>query len=148
MSYIVHSGIKGQKWGVRRYQNEDGTLTPEGEKRYNEEGSNRNQKRAENKVRDIERAKSEAKKSMDKKVSDLKVATVKKGYDTCDKMLDTSVKVSKTAYKTMGSMRNFSDKSLQSKNPFVKLAGVTAKGLAAGARGIGKGTEKINKKFG
>lgn len=32
--YISHFGIKGQKWGVRRYQNRDGTLTPEGRKRY------------------------------------------------------------------------------------------------------------------
>lgn len=31
---IQHSGIKGMRWGVRRYQNEDGTLTEEGKKRY------------------------------------------------------------------------------------------------------------------
>lgn len=31
---LYHHGIKGQKWGIRRYQNEDGTLTPEGVKRY------------------------------------------------------------------------------------------------------------------
>lgn len=31
---LCHHGIKGQKWGVRRFQNEDGTLTNEGEKRY------------------------------------------------------------------------------------------------------------------
>lgn len=28
--YLEHHGIKGQKWGVRRYQNEDGSLTKEG----------------------------------------------------------------------------------------------------------------------
>lgn len=32
--YISHFGIKGQKWGIRRYQNRDGSLTPEGRKRY------------------------------------------------------------------------------------------------------------------
>lgn len=32
-TYLVHHGIKGQKWGVRRYQNEDGTYTEEGKKR-------------------------------------------------------------------------------------------------------------------
>lgn len=32
--YLIHYGIKGQKHGVRRYQNEDGTLTPEGQERY------------------------------------------------------------------------------------------------------------------
>lgn len=31
---LYHSGIKGMKWGVRRYQNKDGSLTPAGKKRY------------------------------------------------------------------------------------------------------------------
>lgn len=31
--YIYHAGIKGMKWGVRRYQNKDGSLTPAGKKR-------------------------------------------------------------------------------------------------------------------
>lgn len=30
---LYHHGVKGQKWGVRRYQNYDGTLTPQGRKR-------------------------------------------------------------------------------------------------------------------
>lgn len=33
-NYLAHHGIKGQKWGVRRYQNEDGTLTEAGKKHY------------------------------------------------------------------------------------------------------------------
>lgn len=31
---LKHHGIKGMKWGERRYQNPDGSLTPEGKKRY------------------------------------------------------------------------------------------------------------------
>lgn len=31
---LCHHGIKGQKWGVRRFQNEDGSWTPAGEERY------------------------------------------------------------------------------------------------------------------
>ena len=34
--YLYHWGVKGMKWGVRRYQNKDGTLTPKGKKRYTE----------------------------------------------------------------------------------------------------------------
>ena len=31
---LKHHGIKGQKWGIRRFQNKDGSLTPNGKKRY------------------------------------------------------------------------------------------------------------------
>ena len=34
MSELRHHGIKGQKWGVRRFQNADGSLTATGRKRY------------------------------------------------------------------------------------------------------------------
>lgn len=32
--YLAHYGTRGQKWGFRRFQNEDGTLTPAGRERY------------------------------------------------------------------------------------------------------------------
>lgn len=32
--YLMHHGIKGMKWGIRRYQNPDGSLTDEGKRRY------------------------------------------------------------------------------------------------------------------
>ena len=34
LNFLEHHGIKGQKWGRRRYQNEDGSLTQEGRERY------------------------------------------------------------------------------------------------------------------
>ena len=36
-TYLSHHGIKGQKWGIRRYQNPDGTLTAVGKKHYQRE---------------------------------------------------------------------------------------------------------------
>lgn len=35
---LTHHGIKGQKWGVRRYRNTDGSLTEAGRKRYRSDG--------------------------------------------------------------------------------------------------------------
>lgn len=45
---LYHYGIKGQKWGVRRYQNDDGSLTPSGKKRYSDDGQINSIKRKEN----------------------------------------------------------------------------------------------------
>lgn len=36
---LYHHGIIGQKWGVRRYQNKDGSLTPKGKNRYKKEST-------------------------------------------------------------------------------------------------------------
>lgn len=48
--YLQHWGIRGMKWGVRRFQNKDGTLTPAGKKRYSDAegtaGETTEQKRA------------------------------------------------------------------------------------------------------
>ena len=41
MNELYHHGIIGQKWGIRRYQNSDGSLTPEGQKRYDRYRRNR-----------------------------------------------------------------------------------------------------------
>ena len=44
--YLMHYGIKGQKWGIRRYQNYDGTYTQRGVQRYKKAVENFNDKKA------------------------------------------------------------------------------------------------------
>ena len=73
---LTHHGIKGQKWGIRRYQNPDGTLTSTGKKRLESDG----------------KALSEASKALSK-VSQIgtgnKSKTVKKDYS---KMTDEALR--------------------------------------------------------
>ena len=47
---LYHHGIKGQRWGVRRYQNADGSLTAAGQKRYDRDVAENNAKKKENRA--------------------------------------------------------------------------------------------------
>ena len=47
---LQHHGIKGQKWGVRRFQNKDGSLTAKGKKRYNDDEYDEERERLEQEV--------------------------------------------------------------------------------------------------
>ena len=47
---LRHHGIKGQRWGVRRYQNADGSLTAAGQRRYDRDVAENNMKKKENRA--------------------------------------------------------------------------------------------------
>ena len=52
-TYLIHYGIQGQKWGVRRFQNEDGSYTSEGLERrrqLEQNGASRKELRRVDKV--------------------------------------------------------------------------------------------------
>lgn len=51
---LTHHGIKGQRWGVRRFQNADGTLTSEGQRRYARDIRENNAKKKDNRIKDLE----------------------------------------------------------------------------------------------
>lgn len=69
--YLVHYGVKGQKKGVRRYQNEDGSLTTEGYAHYgrNPPGAKRRKKVSFKQfIKKLFNHKSDPKKELNKRV--------------------------------------------------------------------------------
>ena len=50
--YLYHSGIQGMKWGIRRYQNPDGTWTEAGKARYGKKVEKQARKDAKKQIRE------------------------------------------------------------------------------------------------
>lgn len=49
---LYHHGILGMKWGIRRFQNADGTLTEAGKKRYGGNDAQAHERAAKKKIID------------------------------------------------------------------------------------------------
>ena len=64
---LVHFGIKGQHWGIRRYQNKDGSLTAAGRRKYKKSSDGTLVKRSKEEI-----------KKYDKQVKSLKKAAAQK----------------------------------------------------------------------
>lgn len=90
--YIKHHGIKGQKWGVRRFQNKDGSLTDAGRKRYGDGTTSDDYRNALNATKTVSEG----------------VEQVRKFKSSSDKLKDR--KVEKDIRKNVSQM---SDKELQ-----------------------------------
>lgn len=90
---LYHWGIKGMRWGVRRYQNKDGSLTKAGKKRYDSEMEKikaetkkiKNQQRTAAKLKKLE----DAKKNLD----DLKNGKEKKEAETAEEIAAKKAKI-------------------------------------------------------
>lgn len=80
---LTHHGIKGQKWGIRRFQKKDGGLTSAGKKRYSDDTTNatkvaekkRAMQNAKAKMAAAKSIKKDAKKDWDYSVGELSSAT-------------------------------------------------------------------------
>lgn len=80
---LIHWGIKGMRWGVRRYRDENGKLTPEGEARYAREKLKNSQKPRDKRVNE------QALKDPTKWVKD-DMQTSKDIIDSSKRIVDTS----------------------------------------------------------
>lgn len=80
--YLAHHGIKNQKWGQRRFQNYDGSLTSEGRKRYGIGESNQSRRER----RQAEKAKAKATKERVKANSKRKADNQKAAAEKAKRM--------------------------------------------------------------
>ena len=100
--YLAHYGILGMKWGVRRYQNKDGTLTSAGKKRYRERSKtdkyHKDYKRAHSpkSVKDMSDAELRNRLSrlqMERQYSQLSESSVNKGKEYAQKVFKAGTTV-------------------------------------------------------
>lgn len=80
---LYHHGIKGQKWGVRRFQNKNGTLTNAGKKRYSDSSESTEKEALSQKNRHARSA-----KSLQRDVEDLRKHGYRSEADAVQKVAD------------------------------------------------------------
>lgn len=124
--YLCHWGIKGQKWGVRRYQNKDGTLTSQGRIRYYKKAGKNFEKRdalikedAQSYLKSSGGDKSKAREQVNEDVTDARVKS------------NTKYNLAKAATIAVGSIATLSAMSYMSAGAIGVAAGMGAYGYTA-----------------
>lgn len=103
MDELLHYGIKGQKWGVRRFQNADGSYTSEGKRRAQQQAEEDPVKS----MKDDELNKAINRLSLEKKYKELtkkptppsKLESTKKAVDATSELVDLAKKMERDIHK-------------------------------------------------
>lgn len=96
---IQHHGIIGQRWGVRRFQNQDGSLTPEGKKRLksdnpvHEDYAKAHDKKKVSSMSDDELRRRINRLQIEQQYTRLNPNSVKKGQDYVNKLAKAGASV-------------------------------------------------------
>ena len=98
---LYHHGIKGMRWGVRRYQNKDGSLTGAGKKRYHEDYAKAHDSKSVQQMSDRELRERNNRLQMEQQYANLtrKTSKGKKAVQTFISVAGT-IAAAETAYKT------------------------------------------------
>lgn len=125
---LYHYGVKGQRWGVRRYQYADGTLTPTGKKRY----------RSSKNSSDIKRVTS----TMGMRVSDItnRIKTQVTGKQYADTYLKKGIAFSRI--QSSKEFENFAFYATYKKQDVDQYMGLFGKNLISRAAGEARRAEK------
>lgn len=137
--YLAHFGVAGQKWGKRQYQNEDGSLTPEGREHYGVGEARRSSRK-------------EAKERTQNAVNAYKERASKDPTKMTDEELRSAINRMNLENNYMNANSNSqgaritNEKSVNTKKIIAKTVSATVIGGGAAAAAIMKNKEALSKK--
>lgn len=123
---LSHHGIKGQKWGVRRFRNKDGSLTPAGKKRRRDSWSDDaraaheiKSKKSVKQMSNVELRKLNERASLENQYSQLNAANIVRGmaYAT------TALTLLNTVANAPGALERAAQAGASVVNKILKLGG-------------------------